>query len=42
LKKHVGLTDEALNDASNYAVQTLLTRLKREAKQEGDNKKIGS
>jgi hypothetical protein len=33
LKKDAGLTNEAVNDALNYAVRTLLTRLEREAKQ---------
>lgn len=33
LKKDAGLTNEAVNEAMNYAVRTLLTRLEREAKQ---------
>jgi len=34
LKKDAGLTNEAVNDALNYAVRTLLTRLEREVKQD--------
>lgn len=33
LKKEAGLSKEAVNDALNYAVRNLLTRLEREAKQ---------
>lgn len=32
LKNETGLSKEAVNDALNYAVRTLLTRLEREAK----------
>jgi len=31
LKKSTGMTNEAVNEAMNYAVRTLLTRLEREA-----------
>lgn len=31
LKKDTGMTNEAMNDALNYAVRGLLTRLEREA-----------
>lgn len=33
LKNETGLTNEAMNEALNYAVRTLVTRLEREAKQ---------
>ena len=32
LKKKTGMTNEAMNDALNYAVRGLVTRLEREAK----------
>jgi hypothetical protein len=32
LKKTTGMTNEAVNDALNYAIRTLVTRLEREAK----------
>jgi hypothetical protein len=32
LKKGTGMTSEAVNEALNYAVRNLLTRLEREAK----------
>ena len=38
LKKDAGLSNEAINDALNYAVRNLLTRLEREARQGGSNK----
>jgi hypothetical protein len=33
LIKETGMTKEAVNEAMNYAVKTLVTRLEREAKQ---------
>lgn len=33
LKKTTGMTNEAVNDALNYAVRGLVTRLEREARQ---------
>ena len=33
LKKQTGMTNEAVNEAMNYAVRSLLTRLEREAGQ---------
>lgn len=33
LQKETSMSKEAVNDALNYAVRTLLTRLEREAKQ---------
>jgi hypothetical protein len=33
LQKETSMSKEAVNDAMNYAVRTLLTRLEREAKQ---------
>ena len=35
LQKDTGLSKEAVNDALNYAVRTLLTRLEREVRQKG-------
>lgn len=32
LKKTTGMTNEAVNDALNYAIRSLVTRLEREAK----------
>ena len=32
LKKSTGMTSEAVNEAMNYAVRNLLTRLEREAR----------
>lgn len=38
LKKDTGLTNEAVNDALNYAIRGLVTRLEREAKQAAGGK----
>lgn len=38
LTAETGMTKEALNDALNYAVRTLVTRLEREAKQAAGSK----
>jgi hypothetical protein len=36
LKKTTGMTNKAMNDALNYAVRGLVTRLEREAKGESE------
>ena len=38
LKKETGLTNEAVNDALNYAIRGLVTRLEREANQASGSK----
>jgi hypothetical protein len=38
LKKTTGMTNEAMNDALNYAIRGLVTRLEREAKTEPEGK----
>jgi hypothetical protein len=38
LQKETGMSKEAVNDALNYAVRTLLTRLEREARQNKESK----
>jgi hypothetical protein len=38
LQKDTKMSKDAVNDAMNYAVRTLLTRLEREAKQSSNNK----
>jgi hypothetical protein len=38
LKKTTGMTNEAMNDALNYAIRGLVTRLEREAKAGAESK----
>lgn len=38
LKKSTGMTNEAVNDAVNYAIRGLVTRLEREAKTGSEGK----